>query len=58
MTFGVTTDANLHPSRQGKTIDNLWCCGAMLSGYDPVFEGCVEQILATYAQTKQPEVLL
>ncbi len=70
MTFGVTTDANLHPSRQGKTIDNLWCCGAMLRGYDPVFEGCgggvaiatayhvVEQILATYAQTKQPEVLL
>ncbi|HGS4801218.1 glycerol-3-phosphate dehydrogenase subunit GlpB [Vibrio cholerae] len=70
MTFGVTTDANLHPSHQGKTIDNLWCCGAMLSGYDPVFEGCgggvaiatayhaVEQILATYAQSKQPEVLL
>ncbi|ENM5770791.1 glycerol-3-phosphate dehydrogenase subunit GlpB [Vibrio mimicus] len=70
MTFGVTMDANLHPSRQGKTIENLWCCGAMLSGYDPVFEGCgggvaiatayhcVEHILATHVQTQQQEVLL
>ncbi|SJN58180.1 Anaerobic glycerol-3-phosphate dehydrogenase subunit B [Vibrio ruber DSM 16370] len=39
MTFGVSTDAHLHPSYRGQRIDNLYCCGAMLAGYDPVFEG-------------------
>ncbi|WP_332398485.1 glycerol-3-phosphate dehydrogenase subunit GlpB [Vibrio metschnikovii] len=40
MTFGVTTTASLNPSRQGEAIHNLYCCGSMLAGYDPVFEGC------------------
>ncbi|MGL5431218.1 MAG: glycerol-3-phosphate dehydrogenase subunit GlpB [Vibrio sp.] len=67
MTFGVKTDRHLHPTRQGTTIENLWCCGAMLSGYDPVFESCgggvaiatayhaLEQILArdTAAPTEE-----
>ncbi|WP_038184394.1 glycerol-3-phosphate dehydrogenase subunit GlpB [Vibrio rhizosphaerae] len=39
MTFGVSTNSHLHPSYCGKTIGNLYCCGAMLAGYDPVFEG-------------------
>lgn len=38
--FGVKTDANLHPYRDGKIVSNLYCCGAMLANYDPVFEGC------------------
>lgn len=38
--FGVKTDAHLHPYRQGKVVSNLYCCGAMLANYDPVFEGC------------------
>lgn len=40
MGFGVTTTASLHPSRQAEVINNLYCCGSMLAGYDPVFEGC------------------
>ncbi len=39
MTFGVSTNDQLHPSYCGQTITNLYCCGAMLAGYDPVFEG-------------------
>lgn len=40
MAFGVETNAQLNPQRSGVTIKNLYCCGSMLSGYDPVFEGC------------------
>lgn len=40
MRFGVRTNHHLNPVRNGVTITNLFCCGSMLSGYDPVFEGC------------------
>ncbi|NAW69096.1 glycerol-3-phosphate dehydrogenase subunit GlpB [Vibrio sp. V27_P1S3P104] len=39
MTFGVQTNAQLNPYQQDIAIKNLYCCGSMLSGYDPVFEG-------------------
>lgn len=39
MTFGVRTNAQLNPYQQGVAINNLYCCGSMLAGYDPVFEG-------------------
>lgn len=40
MTFGVKTNETLNPTYRGKMISNLYCCGSMLSDYDPVFEGC------------------
>lgn len=39
MTFGVLTNMSLNPTHQGNIITNLYCCGSMLAGYDPVFEG-------------------
>ncbi|MDW6004936.1 glycerol-3-phosphate dehydrogenase subunit GlpB [Vibrio mangrovi] len=71
MTFGVSTNKHLNPSYHGKTIENLYCCGAMLAGYDPVFEGsgggvaiatayhAVEQCLTgdIWADTRQEVVL-
>ncbi|ENM6576397.1 glycerol-3-phosphate dehydrogenase subunit GlpB [Vibrio fluvialis] len=40
MAFGVETNAQLNPTRNGEAVRNLYCCGSMLAGYDPVFEGC------------------
>ncbi|HAS6934544.1 TPA: glycerol-3-phosphate dehydrogenase subunit GlpB [Vibrio vulnificus] len=39
MAFGVETDAMFRPSLNGQVCQNLYCCGSVLSGYDPVFEG-------------------
>jgi len=39
--FGVETDNNLSPFTQnGKIVKNLLCAGSVLSGYNPVKEGC------------------
>jgi glycerol-3-phosphate dehydrogenase subunit B len=38
--FGVLTDRNFNPfSREGHSIENLFCTGAILSNYNPVREG-------------------
>ncbi len=39
MNYGVKINKNLNPSREGETIENLYCSGAILSGYNPVLEG-------------------
>ncbi len=37
---GVITDPNLHPrAAGGKTVENLFCVGAVLANYNPVSEG-------------------
>ncbi len=37
---GVKTDGNLSPeTASGRTVTNLYCAGAVLSGYNPVSEG-------------------
>lgn len=37
--YGVETDCELHPFDQDKnTIKNMFCAGAVLSGYDPIRE--------------------
>lgn len=39
--FGVETDSRLNPfTENGKTVKNLFCAGSVLSGYNPVKEGC------------------
>ncbi len=39
--YGVATDESLHPVTQdGDTVKNLYCTGALLSGCNPVREGC------------------
>ncbi|OOF08930.1 anaerobic glycerol-3-phosphate dehydrogenase subunit B [Salinivibrio sp. PR5] len=40
MAFGINTDNQLRPTARGKRCQNLFVCGAVLSGYDPVYEGC------------------
>ncbi len=40
MEFGVETGTDLHPfGADAKKIKNLYCAGAILSGYNPVMEG-------------------
>ncbi len=41
LSYGVDTDKNLNPwGENGKVLKNVFCAGAVLSGYDPVREGC------------------
>lgn len=39
MRFGVETDETFKGTRNGKAINNLYCCGSVLAHYDPVAEG-------------------
>lgn len=40
MEFGIATDADWHPRRDGVTIGNVQCAGSILGGCNPVKEGC------------------
>lgn len=40
LSFGVTTDNQFKPSIKGQVISNLYCIGAILSGYNPIVHGC------------------
>jgi glycerol-3-phosphate dehydrogenase subunit B len=40
MGYGVVTDDKFHASRDGKTISNLYACGSILGGCNPLEEGC------------------
>lgn len=39
MAYGVSTDAHFRPSREGRTITNLYATGALLAGFDALTEG-------------------
>lgn len=39
-TFGVKTNENFKAKKDGKTIDNLYACGAVLNGFNALKEGC------------------
>lgn len=39
MNFGVLTDEYFRPSRDGKTIENLYATGALLAGFNALKEG-------------------
>ncbi|PVZ69649.1 glycerol-3-phosphate dehydrogenase subunit GlpB [Pelagibaculum spongiae] len=47
MDAGVETNQFLNPSLQGEVIDNLYCVGSVLSGYDPVKEGSGSGVAAS-----------
>lgn len=40
MNFGVATDQNFRVSKEGKTLSNMYAVGAVLSGFNPIKEGC------------------
>lgn len=40
MSFGVATDADFRTSKGGATVENLYAVGAILSGFNPIKEGC------------------
>ncbi|MEW5722061.1 MAG: glycerol-3-phosphate dehydrogenase subunit GlpB [Thermodesulfobacteriota bacterium] len=40
LSYGVRTDERLRPfDARGDVVENLYCAGAVLAGYDPVLEG-------------------
>lgn len=40
LSFGVNTNKDLNPyDKSGDIVENLYCTGAVLSGYDPIQEG-------------------
>jgi len=40
LSAGVVTDETLRPcTRDGRVVDNLYCAGAVLAGYNPIAEG-------------------
>ncbi|KJG55941.1 glycerol-3-phosphate dehydrogenase [Photobacterium kishitanii] len=39
LAMGVETNQHLQPSLNGNTITNLYCAGAILAHYNPIFEG-------------------
>jgi len=40
MSFGVKTDVHFHPLLGGEKVNNLYAIGSILSGFDPIREGC------------------
>ena len=38
--FGVASDEQFHALRGGRAVENLYVCGAGLSGFNPLTEGC------------------
>lgn len=38
--FGVASDEQFHALRDGRAVENLYVCGAGLSGFNPLTEGC------------------
>ena len=49
MSCGVATDNTFKVKIGGKVVDNLYACGAVLSGYNPVKEGCGAGVAMTTA---------
>ena len=40
LSYGVATDGEFRPrTKDGRVVENLFCAGAVLSGYNPVKEG-------------------
>lgn len=53
--FGIRTDSNFNILKNGKTIENIFCCGAGLAGFHPIQDGCgagVSILSAMYAADK------
>lgn len=40
MSYGVKTNAGFHPLRDGVPVSNMFAIGSVLSGYNPLEEGC------------------
>ena len=40
MRYGILTDEALHPLREKQPISNCYAAGSILSGYNPLEEGC------------------
>ena len=52
MSFGVATDSHLRVVKGGKTVENLYATGNVLSGFNAVKDGCqtgVSLITGLYA---------
>lgn len=49
MSFGVRTDERLRVSREGKTLENVYAIGQLLSGASPIKSGCLGGVSAISA---------
>ena len=57
MGVGVATDNNFKVLVGGKAVENLYACGAVLSGYNPVKEGCGAGVAMTTALKVADEII-
>jgi glycerol-3-phosphate dehydrogenase subunit B len=39
LSFGVETNGCFQPSIEGRTVENVYCCGSVLAHYNPILEG-------------------
>lgn len=40
LTYGVAVDERFHALKQGRALENLYAVGSVLSGFNPIHEGC------------------
>lgn len=40
MSYGVSTDGDFRVKKGGTVMENLYAAGAILSGFNPIYEGC------------------
>lgn len=55
--YGVRTDKDLHPSRNGVTITNMYAAGAVLSGAESLYEGSGAGVAVITAMSVADKIL-
>lgn len=58
LSLGIKTNKTFNPSRKGQVINNLFCAGSNLGGYDPIAEGCGSGVAISTAYHAVNQLLL
>lgn len=55
--FGVSVDNRLRVRKDGQTLHNVYAIGAVLGGYDPIYQGCGAGVSVTTALHVAEQIL-